>query len=434
MNTRIGLQELSVAMASITGRGQDECEQFVRTLFSVITESLAQGESVKVKGLGTFKCIVVKARKSVNIHNGEENLIPSHKRATFTPDKAMADAVNAPFAMFEPVEIDPSLDDNAFTTVTAQEVREESESIADAPLNEETDEAFYENPTVDLIEKGNLSESTVNTEPTITKTREATDESDFTEPQTESSFEEIADRPVTEPRPSVVDDEPISDGASSHSSSETDVPDPTATDMFSETCYVDRKGYGFWWGVLAGVLFIGVLGVAWRYVCPKSFSATLETLDPLAKNMPVSRDTLSVQVISMPPAVATDTLGIAPIDDETSAESAVEKADAEVPTEVSDSEVRKDEPKVNPKPKYIKDKITKQRFLTTMAREYYGNYNLWPLIYDANPGLGHPDRIRPGTSITVPTAETLGINLTDSDVIAKAKKRGASIYDKYRGE
>lgn len=67
-----------------------------------------------------------------------------------------------------------------------------------------------------------------------------------------------------------------------------------------------------------------------------------------------------------------------------------------------------------------------------MAREYYGNYHLWPFIYDYNKGLGHPDRIRPGTRIMVPTPKTLGIDPTDPAIIKKAKNRGIEIYNRYR--
>ncbi len=43
-----------------------------------------------------------------------------------------------------------------------------------------------------------------------------------------------------------------------------------------------------------------------------------------------------------------------------------------------------------------------------MAKEHYGNYNLWPYIYEENKAiLGHPDRIRPGTKVIVPLCQNM---------------------------
>ena len=92
---------------------------------------------------------------------------------------------------------------------------------------------------------------------------------------------------------------------------------------------------------------------------------------------------------------------------------------AEVPTRPSDEPVY--------------DTITKTRYLTTMAKEHYGNYNLWPYIYEENKAiLGHPDRIRPGTKVIVPPLSKYGVNPSDPDDIAKAKKKGVEIYAHYQ--
>lgn len=78
------------------------------------------------------------------------------------------------------------------------------------------------------------------------------------------------------------------------------------------------------------------------------------------------------------------------------------------------------------------DKVTTTRYLTTMAKEHYGNYNLWPYIYIENEGkLGHPDRITPGTTIVIPNIEKYGINPSNPKDIEKARKLGVEIYRKY---
>lgn len=78
------------------------------------------------------------------------------------------------------------------------------------------------------------------------------------------------------------------------------------------------------------------------------------------------------------------------------------------------------------------DKVTNTRYLTTMAKEYYGNYNLWPYIYLENADkLGHPDRIKPGTPIVIPNLDKYGIDPSEPKDIEKAKKEGVAIYKKF---
>ena len=48
-------------------------------------------------------------------------------------------------------------------------------------------------------------------------------------------------------------------------------------------------------------------------------------------------------------------------------------------------------------PAIVKDTVSRNHFLASMARRHYGHMEYWVYIYEANPGLGHPDRIKPGT-------------------------------------
>lgn len=78
------------------------------------------------------------------------------------------------------------------------------------------------------------------------------------------------------------------------------------------------------------------------------------------------------------------------------------------------------------------DKVTTTRYLTTMAREYYGNLEFWPYIYEENKDkLGDPDRTTPGTMVTVPDLRKYGVNPKDPADIEKAKRKGKEIYSRY---
>lgn len=82
-----------------------DSEQFVSNMFDVIIQALTTDEQVKVKGLGTFKIQTVRERASININTGEKVIINSHERIAFTPDTAMRNSVNKPFAHFETVPL-----------------------------------------------------------------------------------------------------------------------------------------------------------------------------------------------------------------------------------------------------------------------------------------------------------------------------------------
>lgn len=78
------------------------------------------------------------------------------------------------------------------------------------------------------------------------------------------------------------------------------------------------------------------------------------------------------------------------------------------------------------------DRIGTARFLITMSREYYGDPNLWPYIYEENRAkFGHPDKIAPGTTALVPSLKKYGVNPKNPSDIEKAKRKVKEIYTRY---
>ena len=106
MNNKIRFPELIERIAGLTNTSKRVSELFLKELFGVVKECLEQGVSVKIKNLGTFKVTEIATRKSVNVNTGEEMEIPTHRRVSFTPDKTLAEAINAPFEGFETVILD----------------------------------------------------------------------------------------------------------------------------------------------------------------------------------------------------------------------------------------------------------------------------------------------------------------------------------------
>ena len=82
--------------------------------------------------------------------------------------------------------------------------------------------------------------------------------------------------------------------------------------------------------------------------------------------------------------------------------------------------------------KKVYDTVSTTRYLTTIARQHYGNQHFWPYIYEENKAiLGHPNRIKPGTRVVVPDLRKYGVDPKNAADIAEAKRREAEIYARY---
>ena len=117
MNAKITLVELTQLMAESTSTTKRVCELFLRELFATISQALIEGESVKIKGIGTFKVTEVKPRKSVSVQSGKSIEVKGYSRITFTPTKALAAAVNQPFEQFETVYLHDEVSDEKLAEI-----------------------------------------------------------------------------------------------------------------------------------------------------------------------------------------------------------------------------------------------------------------------------------------------------------------------------
>lgn len=101
MNARLNQKQISELFYRISDLSRSKSELFVKCFFDIIEEELLKGEQVKVKGLGVFKTVNVEARESVNVNTGERILIDGYVKVVFTPEAALKDIINKPFAAFE---------------------------------------------------------------------------------------------------------------------------------------------------------------------------------------------------------------------------------------------------------------------------------------------------------------------------------------------
>ena len=128
MNRKIPFHELATILAGNCNITPAEAEDFIKNFFDLLTRSLTEGETVKIKGIGVFA------------PTGDAD-----NPVSFTPDAEIADTINAPFAMFEPEEVSDTLSDEALNALDApaqQQAAEETpaEEPAQAPEEAQAEE------------------------------------------------------------------------------------------------------------------------------------------------------------------------------------------------------------------------------------------------------------------------------------------------------
>ena len=140
MDKKLNFTDLCNFYAKASGVPAAEAESFVHAFFEIVVEGLEKDGAVKINGLGTFKLVEVESRSSVNINTGERFEIDGHKRLTFVPADSLKEIINAPFAMFEPVEVEDDFDDDD----DDKDVANEDASLDEAPVAEEQEEAVID--------------------------------------------------------------------------------------------------------------------------------------------------------------------------------------------------------------------------------------------------------------------------------------------------
>ena len=456
MNQKITFPELVNAISESTGYSKHLSEEFLKELFSLIANTLASGENVKIKKLGTFKVVEVDARKSVKVGTGEEIEIPGHKKVSFTPDKELAEAINLPFAAFETIELKDSVtdemlestDDQPLTDDISIEVKKEvapplpltewdAEDDADdidetkddiAPESSETPDEGDDITQSDLDNIADYNDIEEDDSIIIAASDEIDIEPTSDDNETNATAESIdsVDSESAEERPSetveiseqriietTISEASINQESTSEESDSQAIVAETESSEESLQLEADsdeetstrRKGFlpGFIWGIVASLAVFAIAATAIYFVNPQLFNIDSEAL------------TQSTQIASA---------------DNLATDSATTNADT---AQGSTSEEKVIMPDTKPSDEVVYDTISLTRFLTTMAREHYGNYHLWPYIYEENSKiLGHPDRIRPGTRVVIPSMEKYNINPDDPECIKQAKRKGVEIYNRYK--
>lgn len=434
MNAKITLVELAELMAESSSTTVKVCELFLRELFATISQSLIDGESVKVKGIGTFKITHVKPRKSVNVSSGEAIQLTAHNKLSFTPDKSFADAVNQPFAQFETVFLDDAVTEEKLAEIDRQypSLFDENETdepqpvvataaalpIAEEPVEEVPSELSENSENSEISEPGAVeekSERRVGPAMAIPIDGPGLGQ-DLTEQQpTESealpeSKPLLVGVPITGPSQPVPEPEPEEATAAGDYFYRPELRNaymPTA-EQIEEASRKPNKRW-LWLAILLGVLAAGLL--TWFLTRGGGDGKT----EAKAEQVVVAADTLTAEQVKQI---------------EKSEEAKKSKAEAEekkiaAAVEKKEEVVKSDQPdKSETTAEETTDVVTSQIVLTTLAEKYYGSQWFWVYIYEENLKRGiinDPNNIRPGTRVVIPPASKYGIDPKDKAALRKAQ-------------
>lgn len=462
MNNKVTFPELVEQVAQYANTSKRMSELFLKELFATISQSLIDGESVKVKGIGTFKLTEVSPRKSVDVNTGEEIEIPGHKKLSFAPDKDMAEAINQPFMHFETEILDDDVTDDQLAAIDAG-VPIEAPAEA-APVEEEIDDtADTEAPAAEApvaaeeevvmppvfvapVEEPESEEAETEAEAPVEPSEEVPAEEEAPaevpvqepadEPEEAVSEEEAEPEPVTEVEPSAVA-EPEDEAEDAEVEGEPDA----ESEMVSEELADERVGQeidkrritrrslleGFVVGVVTTLI---VTLFAYRLYLMKGYEATPADEEPFVENVSTDSVPASEQALA-------ENSTEADADKQKTAEEQKkadeEKKKAEEEKKKAEEEKQKAEaakPTTANVAAGTTDTIKPGTNLYRMSRKHYGSDKFWVYIYEENKAkYPNPNTIPVGAVLHIPQLGKYGAKAGDPASIAAAKKKQGEIFN-----
>lgn len=450
MNQKIPFHELAKRLSAVNSISDESAEVFIKNFFDLLGELIVDGETVKIKGLGSF----------ATVGTGNERVVE------FIPDKDISDTLNAPFASFEPVELNvdvtaemlsefdaeerPQVEDMQLPKVEVPEVEHQSEATVINTDKTESDQNESEPASLAEPVQEIESDQEPDAEAAVPETHEEEEKAQAesednsciaetnveeqvmeTEPEPKAAF--VEEQSVEEERPAKVSEPPIYSKATimeeEHSAEAPEPKMPSKVAILEEEPeeYVEHvasdgeSGNGnFGWGFLVGLLVGLALGACAVYLA-------IDYLFPYGRTVePSEIENTEVIAAEIPdePVVPTDSI------------TETETKESTQPVE----EVNKQEPTqevapvaANPAPVERRDTVRRGYLIHDMSKKYYGSKDFWVYIYEENKSkIGNPNKMQPGDVLIIPSPEKYGINASSSESLKKARSKAGEILSKYK--
>lgn len=416
MNQTIALPALIAELAKTNNCHESTATDFIHGLARVITQGLATDGEVTIKGLGTLRLTDT----------------PDGSEVAFRPCPELAQEVNAPFALFEPVELsdgitEADLDtDAATTTAPAENTTPPATPQAPAPAHQTNEEQTTEN------QKNEEPTSPARPPHVGSQTPPQPQQTEHSKPNTPADTTTPADTPAAGGTP--VDIPPVPQRP-------TTAPGRTINEVYSQTTrtytesdpprlreerivkVVDRRPNK------AAVALAAVIALVAGLVGGYTAYEWLNFKGP--KNVEIKAEQVNVN-----PSV-----DIVLQADSTAAEAAVSNSTATV-SNSSDSIGRPDathtaataagQPSAAETPKVVTDTVEGRRYLSVIARRHYGNDIFWVYIYEENKAkIANPNNVPEGLVVVIPPADKYGIDPNDKESIRAAEIKAARILQNH---
>lgn len=401
MNRTIALPALVAELARTNNCADETASEFLHALARVVSKGLAEDGAVTVSGIGIFKIIDK----------------PSGPEVEFLPDAELAAEVNAPFSLFEPVELAAGVSaaDLDMETATATEVPEVPDATALAETEETTDNAapVIPEPAKPEIPAGLPPVPAAGTiDETITTTSATEAE---TEPKTET-VQEPQHEPETEPQP-----EPAA------------APQPlrkprTINETYSQTTrtytatihepvreerivkVVDRRPNRSTVALAAVIALVAGLVIGYLAYDWLNFNGP--------RNVEISAEKVNVHP-AVPVVFETDTTAteVVPADTARNAAATAENRAAQsVSAETAKASVT------------VTDTVGGRRYLSVIARQHYGKDIFWVYIYEENKDrISNPNNVPEGLVVVIPPAEKYNIDPSSKESVHAAERKANEI-------
>lgn len=471
---KISSQEIIDLVSSKASVSKRAAEEFLKVMITSIEEALMAGEVVKIKNFGTFKLQWNEPRKSVNVHTGEDIIIPGYSKVTFVPDVVLKNVVNEPFAHLEPVVLegdDEDSDEIAVNEVALDPLRVLNEQAADIKglladiqaLSPKKKQMVVEEvlPTEEVkSERIEIQDYDLTALDDIEVIKE---ESAVNEEKSEpKKVEVIIPEAISDLKPEVAPEiETKIEYATAAVENETDVSsydipkyeddilttEPVISEEYVPNPFLDNQKFlkkKKRWLVPAGLLaLLAVLFGLYFLVPPvtnlvdssltslknatadakQNFSMT-EMFNTVSKWVEPKKATSEIVVVpktkqvvdSISDSIAKPNLGSAAV------KPLVKSIDMPIPVKksVDSLQLMLDGPRVYKK--FIgSERITSGSRLTLMSKKYYKKSDFWVYIYEANKAnIPNPDNIAAGTLIQIPKLDPRLIDVSNPKCIKKA--------------
>lgn len=385
------LPEIIKRLAVINHCDTAFAEKFLTEFSTLMEQALLTEGTLHIKGIGSFR----------RIELGDEVTV------AFAPDDSLAEAVNAPFAMFEPIELDDEVTGEMLEEAGNGE-HECARTEPDVPPCDEEEPKTETGIRQEDTQSGNdLHELPAGIPPVPNRSKKI----ETAEPA-RGSAPSPADTPTEDNGTATTGDE---------AADNTPVAVPVTHERIIEkerVVEVDRSHHtlnlvltGFI-ALLAGLLIGYFTYDKLNLNNVKSVNISADDVQVYHQHKEVPASGQDIDIATVPSA---DSLSHAtaakPVEDETGT---IEANDIDAKTRV------------------ITDTVRSNRFLTTMAQQHYGKKKFWVYIYLENRDkLGDPDKIAANTIVVIPPASKYGIRPGDPASETDAERQASEIMSRY---